>query len=77
MRSWHVNHAATRWLVYHVLNRSAARLPLLETEGGFRVFLRVLAEAQVRHPSRLLGYCLMPNHWHWVLSPALTADSPP
>src|SRR5436189_3540964 len=60
--------------VYHVLNRSVARLPLFETDDDYRAFLRVLAEAQTRHPTRLLGYCLMPNHWHLVLWPRADGD---
>ena len=57
-------------LVYHVLNRAVARLPLFQKAGDYQAFERVLAEAQERHPIRLLAYCLMPNHWHLVLWPA-------
>jgi putative transposase len=55
--------------VYHALNRAVARLPLFEKEGDYAAFERVLAEALERVPTRLLGYCLMPNHWHFVLWP--------
>ena len=55
--------------VYHVLNRAVARLPLLEKDGDYEAFERVLAQAQERAPTRLLAYCLMPNHWHLVLWP--------
>ena len=56
-------------LVYHVLNRAVARLPLFQKDGDFEAFERVLAEAQEEHPTRLLSYCIMPNHWHLVLWP--------
>ncbi len=56
-------------LVYHVLNRAVARLPLFEKEGDYEAFERVLEEAQKKHPTRLLAYCLMPNHWHFVVWP--------
>ena len=56
-------------LVYHVLNRAVARLPLFEKEGDYEAFERVVDEALERHPIRLLGYCLMPNHWHMVVWP--------
>ncbi|MBX9660233.1 MAG: transposase, partial [Nitrospiraceae bacterium] len=46
-----------------------ARLPLLQKDGDYEAFERVLAEAIARHPIRVLGYCLMPNHWHFVLWP--------
>lgn len=56
-------------LVYHVLNRAVARLPLFQKPGDFESFERILAEAQQRFPTRILSYCLMPNHWHFVLWP--------
>jgi putative transposase len=57
-------------LVYHVLNRAVARLPLLRKAADYAAFERVMAEAHQRCPIRLLGYCLMPNHWHLVVWPA-------
>ena len=56
--------------VYHALNRAVARLPLFEKSEDFEAFERVLLEAHARHPIRILSYCLMPNHWHFVLWPA-------
>ncbi|NLY01342.1 MAG: hypothetical protein GXY83_35065 [Rhodopirellula sp.] len=55
--------------VYHALNRGVARLPLFEKEGDCAAFERVLEVAQQKHPTRVLAYCLMPNHWHFVLWP--------
>ena len=55
--------------VYHALNRAVARLPLFEKPGDYDAFERVLALALHEHPTRLLAYCLMPNHWHLVLWP--------
>ena len=56
-------------LVYHVLNRAVARLPLFEKPGDFDAFERVLVAALEEQPTRLLSYSLMPNHWHLVLWP--------
>jgi len=56
-------------IAYHVLNRSNARLPLFECDAGYELLIRVLGEAQQRVSMRLVGYCLMPNHWHLVLWP--------
>ncbi len=53
--------------VYHALNRAVARLPLFTKDGDYAAFERVLAEALHEHPTRLLAWCLMPNHWHLVL----------
>jgi putative transposase len=64
-----VARVAPGGLVYHVLNRSVARLPLFQKPADFEAFERVLYEAQERYPTRILAYCLMPNHWHFVLWP--------
>jgi putative transposase len=56
-------------LAYHVINRGVGRMDLFEDEGDYAAFERVMAEAQQREPTRLLGYCLMPNHWHLVVWP--------
>ena len=54
---------------YHAINRAVARLPLFQKDGDYAAFERVLAQAMEKQPIRLLGYCLMPNHWHFVLWP--------
>src|SRR5262245_34324005 len=56
--------------VYHVLNRGNDRQRIFHKQGDARAFLRLLAEAKGRFPGvRLLGWCLMNNHWHLVLWP--------
>jgi hypothetical protein len=37
-------------IVYHVLNRAVARLPLFEKPADYAAFLRVVAEALELHP---------------------------
>jgi len=54
---------------YHVLNRSVARLLLFEKDADYRAFEAVLQEAQAREPLPILCFCLMPNHWHFVVRP--------
>lgn len=56
-------------LVYHVLNRANGRLRLFKKPEDFLAFERVLAEAHAKEPIRILGWCLMSNHWHFVLWP--------
>ncbi|MBN1345644.1 MAG: transposase [Phycisphaerae bacterium] len=56
-------------LVYHVLNRAVARLPLFQKPGDYDAFETVMHLAYDRHPTRILSYCVMPNHWHMVLWP--------
>lgn len=64
-----IARAAPGGYVYHVLNRAVARLPLFQKDGDYEAFERVLCEALDLHPTRLLAYCLMPNHWHLVVWP--------
>jgi putative transposase len=61
-------------LVYHVLNRAVARLPLFRKEADFLAFERIMIEAHTRHPIDILAWCLMKNHWHFVLRPRKDGD---
>jgi putative transposase len=56
-------------LIYHVLNRSAGRFTMFRTAKDHHAFQRVLLEAHARNPIPLLAYCVMPNHWHFVVRP--------
>jgi putative transposase len=56
-------------LVYHVLNRSNGRLRLFRKEDDFLAFYQVLLQAHARHPIRILAWCVMSNHWHFVVWP--------
>ena len=60
---------ATAGLVYHVLNRRVARLPLFDIDRDYAAFERTLEEAIKRTGIRLTAYCVMPNHWHLLLWP--------
>jgi putative transposase len=44
-------------------------LALFEKDEDYAAFERVLQEALEKHPTRLLAYQLMPNHWHLVVWP--------
>jgi len=60
--------------VYHVLNRANGRLTLFRKQADYAAFERVAEEAHARQPLRILAYCMMPNHWHWVVWPEAGAD---
>jgi putative transposase len=61
--------AADGGLVYHVLNRSNAKMPIFEKDGDYEAFERVLEEAVARTETRLLAYCVLRTHWHLVVWP--------
>lgn len=57
-------------LVYHVLNRANRRGRIFHKDRDYEAFEAVLEAAAGRVPGmRVLGWCLMPNHWHLVLWP--------
>ena len=67
--------AADGGYVYHVLNRANARLTIFARRRRLRGVRTDAREAVERTGTRLLAYCLMPNHWHLVrLAAARTAS---
>ena len=63
------HRAAEGGYVYHVLNRANARMKIFRSDADFEAFEQVLLEAVERTGTRLLSYCLMPNHWHLLVWP--------
>lgn len=64
-------------MVYHVLNRGNCRMDIFEKPEDFASFIKLLEQARRKYPSvRILGYCLMRNHWHLVLWPKHAEDLP-
>lgn len=61
-------------MVFHVLNRGVRKLPLFDRSGDYQDFLNLVSDAQRRQPMRFLSYCLMPNHFHFVVWPKADGD---
>ena len=61
-------------LVYHVLNRANARMPIFDKAEDYEAFERILDDAVRRVKMRLLAYCVLPNHWHLVVWPRRDGD---
>jgi putative transposase len=55
--------------VYHVLNRAAGRIALFRKDADYAAFERVMLLAHQRVPLRILDWCIMRNHWHFVVWP--------
>lgn len=64
-----VARAAKGGYIYHVYNRGNGRLRLFNRPEDYDFFLGLIKECQAQTRMRLLGYCLMPTHWHLVLWP--------
>jgi len=61
--------AADGGLIYHVLNRANARIPIFESDEDFEAYERILQEAVCRTGTELFAYCVLNNHWHLVVRP--------
>ena len=57
---------------YHVYNRGAAQLPIVQDDRDRKVFFSILGDTVKRHHLSLYAYCLMDNHFHLFLQ----IDSP-
>ncbi len=60
--------------VYHVINRAVGRLRIFDERADYELFLCLLREAKEMIDMRILGYALMPNHWHLLLYPQNDGD---
>ena len=66
--------ASVGGVCYHVLNRGNGRTKVFRKPADYAAFLDLMAEANERLPLRILGYVLMPNHFHLVLWPRGNGD---
>jgi putative transposase len=62
--------------VVHALNRANDRRRLFDADEEYEEFLELVAWSKQQEPMRVIAYCLMPNHWHFVLWPE-TSDAVP
>ena len=61
-------------LIYHVWNRANAKMTIFRRDADYEAFERIVVEAQERTAMRIVAYCLMPSHWHFVLWPLDDGD---
>lgn len=56
-------------MVFHVLNRGVGKMRLFLRDEDFAAFERMIDKTLQTRPMRILAYCLMSNHWHFLLWP--------
>lgn len=61
-------------LVYHVINRANERKKIFESSRDYVAFEKLIFEAWARTCMRIYSYSIMPNHWHFVVSPIRDGD---
>ena len=61
-------------ICYHVINRGNAKACVYHSDRDYESFVVLMERACNRTPMRVLAYCLMPNHFHFVLWPHGDAD---
>ena len=49
-------------------------MPIFEKPSDFAAFVKLLEQARQRSGMRILGFCLMNNHWHLALWPRRAKD---
>ena len=69
-----IARATAGGLCYHVLNRGNSRARVFHKDDDYQAFIDLIAAASDRLPMRVLGYCLMPNHFHLMLRPRGDGD---
>jgi len=57
-----------------MLNRGNRRETIFHKLEDFEAFERILAKALDRSQIHLFAYCLLPNHWHMVVSPEVDGE---
>ena len=55
--------------VYHVGNRGSRKGPLFDDDSAYVAFERLVAATREMYAVRIIAYCLMFNHWHFLLWP--------
>lgn len=60
--------------IYHVINRSNGRVQIFNTDKDYQHFESLMQEAKELTGMRILAYCIMPNHFHFILYPRTDHD---
>lgn len=67
--------ASVGGICYHAFNRGNGRARVFHDARDYRVFVALMRQASKRVGMRLSAWCLMPNHFHFVLWPTNDGDA--
>lgn len=59
---------------YHITNRGVKLKPIFRTDDDYLDFIQVVNEMVDRFEPRLLSFCVLPKHWHLVLTTRRDGD---
>lgn len=68
------SRASRGGFVYHVLNRGNGGNDIFQKDEDFAAFVNLMREAHEKVPMRLIGLCLITNHFHLPLWPQEEGD---
>jgi putative transposase len=66
--------ASVGGVCYHVINRGNGQRKVFRKDADYEAFLKALAHACIEIPMSVLGFCLMPNHFHLAVLPKEDGD---
>lgn len=55
--------------IYHIINRGNMRMQIFDDLDDYEYFLELLYKGAKKEKVAIHAYCLMPNHFHLLLSP--------
>ena len=57
----------TQGQYYHIYNRGAGKGKIFVNDANYEYLLRLVKEYYQKHGATVIAYCLMPNHYHFLL----------
>lgn len=52
---------------YHIMNRGVAREAIFKSENDKRIYCNLVRKVFLNYQTKLLAYCIMGNHFHFVI----------